>query len=396
MESIKQNKVYQPFIYIVTALLYTMRDSLFGGMMGNLISRGLFALFFALSLYYFVKANQFNGKNKVCRYLNVLVGLVLVYGFLFAIIGTDYTWLRQTTPFFFFESYLGSILPIYAFYYFGRKGWIDETWFKRIVFLFIVFVVYYFIDKRNMTMALHDDAEEITNNASYMVLSLFPVLAFYKKKPLVFYTLILLASLLIISGGKRGAILLGGICLVYSLIRVTQGVKNWQKIIIFVFFAAVIYIAWNYINNMLQTNDHFNKRVMALAEGSGSGRENLFPVYFSFFLNSNVFQLIFGHGADGTCHYLGLMAHNDWLEMSINMGLIGFFALLAYWVNIFKLWIKSRSRINSDIVMAMGMFSIIYFGKTLFSMSIMGMSIVATSVFGYCLAVYDNCIESEI
>ena len=43
----------------------------------------------------------------------------------------------------------------------------------------------------------------------------------------------------------------------------------------------------------------------------------------------------------------------------------------------------------------MGMFIIIYFGKTLFSMSIMGMAIVATSVFGYCLAVYDHCIESE-
>lgn len=395
MESVKQNKVYQPFIYIVTALLYTIRESLFGGVMGNLINRGLFALFFALSLYYFVKANQFNGKNKVCRYLNVLVGLVLVYGFLFAIIGTDYTWLRPTTSFFFFQSYLESILPIYAFYYFGRKGWIDETWFKRIALLFIVFVVYYFIDKRNETMALHDDAEEITNNASYMVLSLFPVLAFYKKKPLAFYTLILLASLLIISGGKRGAILLGGLCLVYSLIRVTQGAKNWQKILVFASFAAVIYIAWNYINNMLQNSDYFNTRVMSLLEGSASDRENMFPLYFSFFLKSNVFQFIFGHGADGTCHYLGLMAHNDWLEMSINMGLIGFFSLLAYWISVFKTWIKSRSRIETDVVMAMGMFIIIYFGKTLFSMSIMGMAIVATSVFGYCLAVYDNCIESE-
>ena len=395
MESIKQNKVYQPFIYIVTALLYTVRDSLFGGMMGNLISRGLFALFFALSLYYFVKANQLSGKNRVCCCLNVLVGLVLIYGFLFAIVGTDYTWLRPTTPFFFFQSYLESILPIYAFYYFGRKGWIDESWFKRIALLFIVFVVYYFIDKRNETMALHDDAEEITNNASYMVLSLFPVLAFYKKKPLVFYTLILLASLLIISGGKRGAILLGGLCLVYSLIRVTQGAKNWQKIIVFASFAAVIYIAWNYINNMLQNSDYFNNRVIALTEGSASERENMFPLYFSFFLESNVFQFIFGHGADGTCHYLGLMAHNDWLEMSINMGLIGFFSLLAYWISVFKTWIKSRSRIESDVVMAMGMFIIIYFGKTMFSMSIMGMAIVATSVFGYCLAVYDNCIESE-
>ena len=395
MESVKQNKVYQPFIYIVTALLYTIRESLFGGVMGNLINRGLFALFFALSLYYFVKANQFNGKNKVCRYLNVLVGLVLIYGFLFAIVGTDYTWLRPTTPFFFFQSYLESILPIYAFYYFGRKGWIDETWFKRIALLFIVFVVYYFIDKRNETMALHDDAEEITNNASYMVLSLFPVLAFYKKKPLVFYTLVLLAFLLIISGGKRGAILLGGLCLVYSFFKVLRGIKNWKKIIVLVSFVVVVFLVWKYFSEMLQNSDRFNKRVMELAEGSASNREDMYPKYFAFFLNSNIFQFVFGHGADGTCHYLGLMAHNDWLEMSINMGLIGFFSLLAYWISVFKTWIKSHSRIETDVVLAMGMFIIIYFGKTLFSMSIMGMAIVATSVFGYCLAVYDHCIESE-
>ena len=329
MESVKQNKVYQPFIYIVTALLYTIRESLFGGVMGNLINRGLFALFLALSLYYFVKANQFNGKNKVCRYLNVLVGLVLVYGFLFAIIGTDYTWLRQTTPFFFFESYLESILPIYAFYYFGRMGWIDETWFKRIALLFMVFVVYYFIDKRNFTMALHDDAEEITNNASYMVLSMFPVLAFFKKKPLVFYTLILLASIMIISGGKRGAIILGGLCLLYSLIKVSQGIQNWKKIFVFVFFAVAVYVAWKYTSAMLQNSDRFNNRMMELVEGSASNREDMYPKYFAFFLNSNIFQFVFGHGADGTCHYLGLMAHNDWLEMSINMGLIGFFSLIA-------------------------------------------------------------------
>ena len=128
---------------------------------------------------------------------------------------------------------------------------------------------------------------------------------------------------------------------------------------------------------------------MELAEGSVSNREDMYPRYFAFFLNSNVFQFIFGHGADGTCHYLGLMAHNDWLEMSINMGLIGFFSLLAYWINVFKTWIKSRSRIESDVILAMGMFIIIYFGRTLFSMSIMDMSIVSTSVFGYCLSCHD-------
>ncbi len=394
MKSVKQNKVYQPFVYIITALLYTVRVSLFGGVMYSLINRGLFILFFAMSFYYFFKANQLNGKNKVCRCLNVLVILVLVYGIIFAIVGTDGTWLRPTTSFFFFESYLQSILPIYAFYYFGRKGWIDELWFKRITILFVVFVVYYFIIKRDSTRILHDDAEEITNNAGYMVLSIFPILAFYKKKPVVFYTLMLLASMMIISGGKRGAIILGGLCLLYSLIKVTKGTKIWNKIIVFLSFSVVAYLVWRYYNDMLQNSDYFNNRMIELSEGKGSYREDMYPLYFAFLLNSNVFRLIFGHGADGTCHYLGLMAHNDWLEMSINMGLIGFFALLAYWVNIFRLWIKGRNRIKTDVVMALGMFVIIYFGKTIVSMSIMEMDIVATSVFGYCLSVYDNRLES--
>lgn len=390
METIKQKQKYQPLIYIITALLYTVRGSLFEGVMSNMITKGLFVLFFALSIYYFIKANQLNDKNRVCRYLNVLVVLVLIYGGVFAMTGTDNTWERQTTPFFFFYSYLESILPVYAFYYFGKKGWIDDTWFKNLLFLFILFVVYYYIDKRSITMALQDDTEEITNNASYMVLSLFPAFAFYKKRPLYFYTLILLASLLIISGGKRGAIVLGALCLAYSLIKVSQGIKNWQKIIVFASFAVVVYITWKYTGEMLQNNDRFNDRMMELAEGSVSNREDLYPIYFSFFLDSSASQFIFGHGAVATCRYLGLMAHNDWLEMLINMGLIGFFSLLAYWISVFVLWIKNYSCIKEEVVMAMGMFVIIYFGRTFFSMSIMDMSILATSVFGYCLSVFDT------
>lgn len=399
---VNQNKLYQPLIYTITTLLYTVRASLFGGLLGGLITRGLFGLFFVFSVYYFFKANKLEGKNKVCRWLNVLVVLVMIYGIIFAYVGADPTWLKDTTPFFFFHSYLESILPIYAFYYFSKKGWVDKTWFIWITPLFIGYAAYCFIVKRNeiaeemMHINLEFEVEEYTNNAGYVVLALFPVLSFFRKRPIVYYALILSAFLLIISSAKRGAILLGALCLLYSLYDVTKGMSFWKRIVVLVSFAASIYVAWDFFNDMIQSNDRFYDRIEELREGTASNREDMYPEYFDFYLHSDWPHFVFGHGASATCRYLGLMAHNDWLEMLINMGLIGFFVLLAYWLNIFKLWIKSRSQIETDLVMAMGMFIIIYFGKTIFSMSIMDMSVVATSVFGYCLSCCDKCDKTKI
>lgn len=389
MESIKQTKTYQPFIYIVTALLYTVRDSLFQGVIGNLIGRGIFALFFALSLYYFFKAIQLNHKIAVCRSLNLLVGLIMIYGILFSIVGIDSSWLKPSTPFNFLHSYLESILPIYAFYYFGREGWIDDTWFKWATIPFAVFAVYYFIQKQITTILLLD-REDITNNASYMMVSLFPIFAFFRKKPVLFYSLMFLTFLVVVSGGKRGAILLGALCLLYSFFVLNREAKSWRKILVLVFFGAAMVVTWIYFDYMFQNDPRFSSRMLELTTGDVSNRKDQYPLFLSFYLNSNLFYFLFGHGADATSHYLGIMAHDDWLEFAINMGLVGVACLLIFWIRVVMFWLTTRRRLRPELVLAIGMFVIIYLGKTFFSMSIMQMSIVATPVFGYCLSVYDN------
>ena len=385
MEINENNKEVQPFLYIITAFLYSVRENLFTGLF---ISRLLFVLFFAFSVYYFVNANKILHKNNVCRKLNLLVWLVCIYGLIFFISGTDYTWKRQTSAFFFLLNYLESILPIYAFYYFGHKGWIDGGWFKKNAVFFIVFAVCEFFFRGEKARFL-SNSEEITNNASYVVLSLFPVFAFYRKNTLLFFTLLLLSFLLVLSGGKRCAILLGCVCIFYTQLMAFKNVKKSKIIFVLIAYIIVFYIAWLFFNDLMENNRHFSRRIREISEGEASNREVMYPLYFSFFLNSNLFHFIFGHCALGTCHYLGLMAHNDWLEMAINMGLLGFFSLLAYWISIYKLWLTKSRRIEREVILAMGLFVIIYFGKTMFSMSIMGMSIVATPVFGYCLSVYD-------
>ena len=91
----RRSKV-EPLLYIAVALLYSMRVSLLGSI--AIATKGLFILFFALSVYYFVKANQLSRRGQVLQYLNVIVGLVIIYGLVFFASGVDSTWLRPTSP----------------------------------------------------------------------------------------------------------------------------------------------------------------------------------------------------------------------------------------------------------------------------------------------------------
>jgi hypothetical protein len=81
---------------------------------------------------------------------------------------------------------------------------------------------------------------------------------------------------------------------------------------------------------------------------------------------------------------MGIIAHNDWLEIAYCLGLLGISVYVVYWVSLFKLWRIIKK--DNSLKMIVGMFIIIFFMRTFFSMSYYMVPEYSCLALGYALA----------
>ena len=143
--------------------------------------------------------------------------------------------------------------------------------------------------------------------------------------------------------------------------------KNKLRVyaLVFVGFIALgFFTLKSYSQNIfLQT------RVQQAETGIWSGRENIYVNIFTEWLNSDsIIQFIFGYGFMGSMKISGTgnVAHNDWLELLANNGIIGILIYLVLFYYGFKSCFNPYWDRNKQLVLLTIM--LIWFATTLFSM----------------------------
>ena len=140
--------------------------------------------------------------------------------------------------------------------------------------------------------------------------------------------------------------------------------------------------------HQMTTSDYMMERIEETIAGNSSGRDKLYSFFWNYFTeNANFLQYLFGRGANGTLEIYYNYAHNDWLEIAVNQGLIGIVVYAFYWLGFYKTW-KRATNIDAKTILALTFF--IFFAKTMFSMSYADMTYVSTSILGYALATLNN------
>ena len=89
-------------------------------------------------------------------------------------------------------------------------------------------------------------------------------------------------------------------------------------------------------------------------------------------------------GAEGTIKVTYNYAHNDWLELLTNQGIIGVIFFAYYWLGVY--YTCKSKRLSKESRFALKYIFLILFLMTLFSMSINAMTIYSSSMLGYALA----------
>lgn len=360
------------------------------------MSQGLQTILILMSLYYVFYAHA-KYRLPVCfKGLNLLLVMFTIYGLLLLISGerimirSSYIVTSNTE---YLKSIYKSLLPIYPFYVFTKQGLLKESTMKIWFFVFLVLAIrsFYNTQERLLEAALErgSSKEEFTNNVGYTFAALLPALVLFHKKPVLQYIILAVCAYFIVIAIKRGAILIGVVCAAWFMVNNLKNVPKRRKWIVIVVTIAAVFGAIYLYNYMMETSAYFLYRLEETQAGESSGRDSLYRRFFLHFINeNNPLRILFGNGANATIKIGGNFAHNDWLEILTNQGLLGFIIYLVYWICFYKSWKNTKP--YPQAYMAIGMVFIVYFVSSLFSMSYNAVTRCAAMVLGYYLAVeYD-------
>lgn len=334
-------------------------------------------------------------KQRLPLYFNAVKILLIwfsIYGIIAIVMGGDvYTQHGNLSPGSYLIGILRSFLPMYAFYYFAQRGYLNEAMMR--VWLFALFGVFVYFNLSFSAIKMLDSSRDgFTNNLGYLFASLIPYVYFFRKRLIQVGLLFVLMAFVILSM-KRGAILVGFLATMLYVFWTFKNAKPIQWISAIIVFILVGFVAAHYLEAFYADNAYFQMRVESTLEGDSSNRDLISSSLLNwYFYQANIFEQLFGAGADATLSIYGLFAHNDWLEILIDQGAVGIILYLWYWYIFYKNNKKYPKGSLEYMILTTVLVSC--FSRCFFSMSYNVIPVSTSLLMGYCLA--QNKISSKI
>ena len=355
---------------------------------GGVTSLALLVVNLLISASCTFKVMQWRNKPIYFKGLNILILLFTIYGFILVFMSPSTIYYplsgMSMKSYSYIKSIYLSLLPIYPFYYYIKKGFLTAERLRIWGVIFLASVTLSYIRMQRDALKALLDADEITNNSCYLFLSCLPLLVLYRKKPLIQFACLAFVIAFIVMGMKRGAIAIGLVCAVYFMLQSIRNSKGKTRTLFMLLSIGICICAVFFFTHEMTTSDYMMKRIDDTLAGNTSGRDNLYSFFWKYFTEQADFKhYLIGRGANGTLEIYYNYAHNDWLEIAVNQGILGVVVYAFYWLCFYKTW-KHATNIDAKTILALT--ALIFFAKTIFSMSYNDMSYVSTSVLGYALA----------
>lgn len=355
----KKTDTYLKYTLFILFILYESQGLFYES--GSIISRSILAVIMVISGVYMVKTFALPRKKGFYKAWTAFLFLNII-GFFFT--GR----LSDSYHFGMFKSTLVCLLSFYPFYYFSAKKQLAA---KELLIFFLIMLpiaIAQFYRSRIMVLTERNLIDEdIVNNAAYKFVLLFPFVFLIRKNKVLSAVLALVMLFFIIAGSKRGAVAVGAVILLwyfYYQMKMIDEKQKWKGYLLsFVSIAAVVFLGYRYYLG----NEYLQYRLELAAQGDVSGRNIIYSNIWNSWLNSNFFHFLFGYGFAASIKITdGSFAHNDWLEILSNFGLLGAIIFAALFYQGFKLCLNKEWERDKRILMAAIITSA--FATTLFSM----------------------------
>ncbi len=392
----KYSQYILPNIYIILWLLYGFHWADIGFLFPFLeqLSNIFLGINLLISIYYTYQYFYDGNNNQLLRVVMILL-CVFAFGQMLSMVNPDPLILKSSGKkmniYTYFVSVLRSFLPIFTFYVFTKKGLISIRLLQFYFFVFLIHLLLMYSASRIM-LGLLEDEDIITNNIAYLFVCLIPYAIFFPHKSLLQYVILGILMFFIVVCVKRGAILSGTLMILYFFKQKIRNASKFKKVLVFISIPLFVYFLSDILIERLSGSSTVAHRIESTIEGKTSGRDRI----YSFFLNKyasdfSFAQQVFGYGGDGTIRLGPKQAHNDWIELLINQGLIGVIVYFIFWIQFFLIWRRTKRDVGLHTLL--GLLFIALFSKSLYSMQYAMIHVYTSMLMGYCFYKYDRCFH---
>lgn len=376
------DKVFYNILLIIIPL-YFLQGWLFDH--GSLVSQTIAAIWLIIDLYYLIKYFNYGLIEPIGRVLFVFWMLQTITWLLTSIPANNGYNIGLKATYSIYKNISTVCLSYFPFYVLTCKNAIDDRKLKKFALLsFLCLVVAYFISYNEMTF--DRVSTDIANRGAYYLVVIIPLLGLFfdNSVEFVFYGGI---AVLVLIGAKRGAItcvLVEILLFVYFYIKRSLQRKSSIKFIwVLIAFGVISYV----VMMIYSGNDYLQARYNQTITGDSSLRDEIYSLALSKFMGQDILHQFFGNGMSSTLGIIGGYAHQDWLELLINNGVLGVILYAVLFINLFSFFHKKRKVLS---LMSKFMFlsaTMGWFMRSLFSMGYVSIETTFfVIVFGYLCA----------
>lgn len=244
-------------------------------------------------------------------------------------------------------SFIGNVmyamLALLLYSFLGAEKVLTDKFLMITSVIITIAGIFYFYHVKELVLAryLMGDDKSVTNNGSVVFLMVLPLL-FLVKNRMISIILFCVCLFFLIYGAKRGNILAAVIPVVlYIYVFFKDDKKSIFNILISmaVFTGITIWAI-----DLFSENEYLLGRMLSIKEGDSSGRDVIYANAWNLWYHSdNMINLLFGYGFQGMLYHTTRMAHNDWLEILVDYGLVG----CLFYLSIFIYFAKYILSVNS-------------------------------------------------
>lgn len=255
-------------------------------------------------------------------------------------------------PFGTISTYVIIFVPLLTFFYFFCAYKEIEKWIIEvcILALFALLVYSYYVTYNTRVFeSLVGSNEFFVSNASYFVVYLLPFLLCIRDMRIKIAA-ILIAVVVCLSSVKRGSTVCLGVGVIVYLLELNRySSKRWisfKSLLITTLILAAVYFVALQVSET--SGDYISQRFESLNEDRGTHRLDIYRTTLSMIFSSNPIQLLIGHGWNRVVvdSPLSYSAHNDFLEVLYDTGVVGFCLFISLWLHLWR-WFKRLRMIKS-------------------------------------------------
>ncbi len=338
---VEMSKIIQYTILFLVIPLYTAQGWLFES--GSIVSQGLVLIWLLVDVYYTVVFISSREKTSISKPLLLFWAMIVLSWLLSPKEIHAYGWEIKTSGD--LKNITIVLLSYFPFRYWLRYGYLR----KKTLVLFLLFMTFASVMAFVTLIKKFDVEYSIINNTGYYFAMLVPLLGIMMNRK---YTIAIFMVLLYfcIASAKRGAVfcIAIGIALFFYFSIISASKKHHYSTMV---LAIVLFIIVGFFSyDIYMANDFLQYRMnKTLVENDTGGRDVIFSSLMNFYQDSNIINILFGHGLDKTVEVAGNFAHMDWLELLVDNGLLGAFLYLSLFYSMIKYYKKNRMIIGKDV-----------------------------------------------